>query len=326
MFNILAVVQHGRLAFESLILTASLRANAPDWQGRLILAEPLAQGAWAGHDTAISDPIRAALTAMGAEIVPFTAQHFGAAYPFGNKIEALSVLPPDQPFLFLDTDTLVLDALDQVPFDFTRPAASMRREGTWPEPPLYGPDYAAIWRSLYERFGLDFDSSLDTSQQADHWERFLYFNAGWFFGANPAEFGRRFLDWALVVRDDPGDALACQALDPWLDQIVLPLVIHSFGGGRPGPELAGLDGDVTCHYRNLPLLYARESDAAIDALEQAAAPNRIKKLLRDWEPAKKLIYQGKGREKIRPMFAGAPLPSREQPLRQQIKKAGWWMV
>ena len=55
-------------------------------------------------------------------------------------------------------------------------------------------------------------------------------------------------------------------MDPWLDQAVLPLVIHSLGGGRPGPALDGLDGDVTCHYRRLPLLYARDPEAAAGAL------------------------------------------------------------
>ena len=54
-----------------------------------------------------------------------------------------------------------------------------------------------------------------------------------------------------------------QSLDPWLDQVVLPLVIHSFGGGRPAPALNRLDGDVTCHYRSLPLLYVRETDQAV---------------------------------------------------------------
>src|SRR5690606_38784828 len=136
-----------------------------------------------------------------------------------------------------------------VPFDTARPAASMRREGTWPEPPLYGPGYRAIWKSLYDRFGLDFASSLDLSQPDEHWERYLYFNAGWFFGPDPAVFGQRFLDWALSVRDNPPNELASQSLDPWLDQVILPLVIHSLGGGRPCPELAGLDGAVTCHYR-----------------------------------------------------------------------------
>ena len=67
----------------------------------------------------------------------------------------------------------------------------------------------------------------------------MYFNAGWFYGADPKAFGERFLEYALAVRDDRPDALVIQSLDPWLDQVVLPLVIHSFGGGRPAPALDG---------------------------------------------------------------------------------------
>lgn len=320
--NLLIVAQAGRLEFQAIIFAASLRHAAPGFTGRLIVAEPQPEGAWAGHDTRVGDDTRALLDSLGAEITPFTARHFGAAYPYGNKIEALSVLPEGQPFVFFDTDTLICGPLDQVPFG-PRPAASMRREGTWPQPPLYGPGYGAIWKALYDRFGLDFASSLDLSQPDEHWERYLYFNAGWFFGPDPRVFGQRFLDWALSVRDDPPEELACQSLDPWLDQAVLPLVIHSLGGTRPGPNLAGLDGAITCHYRNLPLLYARESDRVLKVLESATAPNRIKKRLKDWEPAKKLIFQGKGRDKVRPLFAGG-LPSREKPIRQTLKKNGWW--
>ena len=325
-FNILAIVQAGRLEKEALLLTASLRANSPDWQGRLILAEPQPEGAWAGHETRISDAARAVLTDLGAEITPFVAQHFGASYPYGNKIEALHALPPAESFIFFDTDTLFLGPVDSLKVDFTRPTASMRREGTWPEPPLYGPGYNGIWGALYDRFGLDFKSSLDLSQPDEHWERYLYFNAGWFLGADPQSFGARFSDYARALRDDPGEALAAQELDPWLDQAVLPLVIHSFGGGRPGPELEGLDGAITCHYRNLPLLYARESDRAVEVLESVASDPRIKPLMRDWEPARKLIYQGKGRDKLRCAFDRDTLPSREAAIRQSIRKLGWWLV
>lgn len=325
-FNILIVAQAGRLSHEAILFAESLRRFSPDWQGRLIVAEPRAEAAWEGHDTLIPQGHRELLQRLGAEITPFTAQHFGASYPQGNKIESLALLPPDEPFVFFDTDTLVTGPLDQIAFDFNRPSASMRREGTWPEPPPYGPGYSAIWKALYDRFGLDFDSSLDLAQPDEHWERYLYFNAGWFFGADPAAFGARFLDYALAVRDAPGDALASQSLDPWLDQVVLPLVIHSFGGGRPGPELDGLDGAASCHYRLLPLLYARESDRVVNAIDEIAGQNRVKKLLREWPSARKLVVQGKGRTKIRPLFAGEPLPSHERPIRQRIRKDGWWLT
>lgn len=324
--NLLIVAQSGRLEYEAVIFMASLRAHAPDWTGRVIVAEPLPENAWSGHDTRISDPCRALLTELGAEITPFVARHFGAAYPQGNKIEALALLPANEPFIFFDTDTVITGPLDSVAFDFDRPSASMRREGTWPLPPLYGPGYAEIWKSIYDRFGVPFEDTLDPAQPDEHWERYLYFNAGWFFGADPAEFGQRFLDWARALRDTPHDALACQAMEPWLDQAVLPVVIRSFGGGRPGPELAGLDGDVTCHYRKLPLLYALQSDHAITALEAAVAPNRIKRVLREWEPVRKLVYQEKGRDKVRPVFANRTGPKPERMIRNQLKAKGWWLV
>ena len=201
----------------------------------------------------------------------------------------------------------------------------MRREGTWPRPPLYGPGFAQIWQSLYDRFGVDFASSLDLSQPDEHWERYLYFNAGWFTGADPAEFGRRFLDWAVAVRDDPGEALAAQSLDPWLDQIVLPLVVHSLGGGRPGPQLAGLDGDVTWHYRKLPLLYAAGPDTAVAALEGVADMPELSPLLDRWAPWQRMVAAGEGRRLARPLFASAPLPAREQAIRKRLKTEGLWI-
>jgi hypothetical protein len=322
-FNVFCIAQAGRLAYEAVILAASFRATNPDFPGRLIIGEPQPGPRWKA-ETRLSQPIRTLLEGFGAEIVPFENRHFGQSYPHGNKIEGLFALPVDTPFVFFDTDTLFLGPLDRVAFDFDRPAASMRREGTWPEIELYGPGYAATWKSLYDRFGLDFASSLDLSQPDEYWERYLYFNAGWFFHRDPQAFARRFLDTALSIRDDPPPELVCQSLDPWLDQVALPLVIHGLGGGRPGPELAGLDGDVTCHWRVLPLLYARESDAAVEMIERVTAPNPVKKVLKEHEALKRIVYQGKGR-RIRAMFDRADLPRREQMIRNRIKAEGLWL-
>ncbi|SLN40620.1 hypothetical protein [Roseisalinus antarcticus] len=322
-FNIMVVGQAGRLGCEALLFAASLRANTPDFAGRLVVVEPQPGPLWPGEPRMASD-VRAALLELGAEIRPFESRTFGAAYPYGNKIEGLLAMPEDAPFVFFDSDTLVLGDLQTVPFDFSRPAASMRREGSWPEEELYWPGYTAIWRSLYDKFGLEFESSLDLGQPAEYWQRYLYFNAGWFFGADPVAFGRRFLDYATAIRDDPPEELVIQSLDPWLDQVALPLVIHSFGGGRPGPELDGLDGEMTCHWRVMPLLYARESDRAVQVAEAAATPNRIKKVLKGHEPFKRFLFQGRG-QKVRALFDRDNLPRPERKLRNQIKKHGFWM-
>jgi len=257
-YNIVAVVQAGRLQYEAILLAAS-------------------------------------------EIIPFENKTFGQSYPYGNKIEALAQMPGDAPFLFLDTDTLITGDLSRVPFDFSRPTASMKREGTWPEISLYGPGYAQIWKSLYDRFELEFESSLDLNQPDEYWQRYLYFNAGFFYHADPQVFGQRFAQYAQDIRDNPPDELVCQVMHPWLDQVALPLVIHGLGGGRQ-PEVSDLmDHEVTCHYRVLPLLYARESDAVVELLEEISAPNWIKKVLKQYEPMKRMIFQGKGR-KARAMF------------------------
>ncbi|QPZ92288.1 hypothetical protein [Thioclava electrotropha] len=323
-YNIFCVAQAGRLEFEAILFALSFRAANPEFKGRLLIAEPQPGPRWS-DETRISGPVRALLEDAGAEIVPFESKVFGQSYPYGNKIEALAALPEGEPFVFFDTDTVFTGPLSQVGFDFDRPSASMRRTGTWPEPPLYGPGYAGIWKSLYDKFRLDgFEETLDLSQPDEYWRRYMYFNAGWFFGADPVEFGARFLRYAREIRDDAPDELACQSLDPWLDQVALPLVIHSFGGGRPGPELDGLDGEITCHYRALPLMYARENDTVIDTVEALTAPNKIKKVLKAYEPAKKLIYQGKGR-KLRAIIAEEGMPRHEKALRNRIKRAKLWM-
>jgi hypothetical protein len=322
--NILIVAQGGRLQYEAVLFAASLRAADPDYGGTLYVAEPQPGPKWNDDPRIMGEPTRNLLTELGATIVPFDSQVFGSSYPHGNKIEALKVLPAGEPFVFFDTDTLVLSPLSDVNFDFERPSASMKRSNTWPEIELYGPGYGQIWKSLYDRFGLDYQSSLDLSHPDEYWQRYMYFNAGWFYGADPAKFGALFTEYASAIRDDPPEELVCQTLDPWLDQVTLPLVIHALGGGRPGPELDGLDGDVTCHWRVLPLLYARENDRVVSTLETLTAPNKIKKVLKEHDAFKRMIFQGRG-QRVRDLFHQDNLPRKEAAIRNKIKKNKLWM-
>ncbi|MDJ0992366.1 MAG: hypothetical protein QNI90_02220 [Dinoroseobacter sp.] len=323
--TVCAIVQNGRLTYEAVIFCASFRAANPEFAGRLILAEPQPGPLWP-HNPSVKDPAARALLEyeFGAELVQFDSKLFGARYPQCNKIEALAVLPEGKPFIFFDTDTLFLGELTEVPFDFAHPSASMKRTNTWPRPTLYGPGYTRIWQSLYDRFDLDFESSLDASFPDEYWERYLYFNAGWFFGACPREFGALFAKIATEIEQDPPDELIGQTLDPWLDQVALPLVIHALGGGRDSRYAGLLDGHVTCHYRLLPLLYARESDDVVEALERVTAPNRIKKVLKTSEAARRMIFQGKGRQ-ARALFDRADLPAREQAIRNKLKREKLWL-
>ena len=122
-FNVVVVGQNGRLGYEALLFAASLRHHSPDFQGKLLIAEPQPGPKWP-NDPRLKPDIREALEGLDAEIVPFECKHFGADYAYGNKIEMLSALPKSEPFVFFDTDTLITDNLMYVPFDFDRIAAA----------------------------------------------------------------------------------------------------------------------------------------------------------------------------------------------------------
>lgn len=323
-FNILIVGQDGRLAYEALLFCLSLAQNSPGFAKRLYVAEPENGPLWKGNPRMRDKPLRKLIENTGANIVSFQSLHFGQIYPYGNKIEALRALPPGEPFVFFDSDTLILDDLGKVPFNFNKPSASLRREGTWPVLELYGPGYHDIWGALYDMFGMDVNDALDPSQPDEFWQRYPYYNAGMFFYKCPRIFGRLFEDIATSIRDHPPKELICQPLDPWLDQVALPLVIHKLGGGPKALEQGWIDGRTTCHYRTLPMLYARDSDQVVSLLESISAPNEVKKVLKQYEPALRFIYQGRG-EKARALFDRDDLPVKEQGIRQRLKKNGFWM-
>ncbi|WP_375259623.1 hypothetical protein [Citreimonas sp.] len=319
--TVLIVAQAGRLQAEALLFAASLAESSPT--ASLVVAEPQPGPLW-DDDPRMDGDARAALDRLGARVVPFEARRFGQAYPQGNKIEALSVLPAGTPFAFFDTDTLITGDLAAVPLDPDRPAASLRRKDTWPKPDIAGHGREAIWRALYDRFDLDFDASLDTAHPPDDWRRYLYFNAGFFHFRCPHVFGQRFLHTALAIRDAPPPELTGQSLDPWLDQVALPLVIHALGGGRDALAPGWIDGRTSCHWRALPLLYARESDAIVALLERLAHRPDLKPLLARHEPLRRLVLEGEG-ARIRAMFDRAALPPDERAIRKRIRAAGLWL-
>lgn len=323
-FNILIVGQSGRLQFEAVIFLASLRRNSPNFKGDVYVASPSAGERWDGNPDITNPDVRKILLDMGAKLVTFESEHFGEEYPYGNKIEALKTLPEGQPFVFFDTDTIILDELSKVPFDFNVPSASNKVQGTWPEIELYGPGYTQTWKSLYDKFGVDFESSLDKSQPDEFWRRYLYFNAGYFYYRCPKIFGDIFTKVAVATRDRPPSELVCQSLDPWLDQVALPIVIHALKGRRDALPEGLLDGSVSCHYRLLPLLYARESDHVVNTLETILAPNKVKKVVKQYDPIKRMVFQKRG-AKVRALFDQDNLPKKEKQIRNTIKREGFWM-
>ena len=104
-FNVVIVCQSGRLRYDELLFAASLRASAPDFKGRLLIAEPQQGPLWQDDPRIEPGPVRDLLQELGAEITQFENRHFGQAYPQGNKMEMLRALPLGDPFVIFDTDT-----------------------------------------------------------------------------------------------------------------------------------------------------------------------------------------------------------------------------
>ena len=62
----------------------------------------------------------------------------------------------------------------------------------------------------------------------------------------------------------------------------------------------------------------------VDVLKEVSAPNRIKKVLKEYEPFKRMIFQNKG-DKARALFDRSDLPPREQMIRNRLKKNNLWL-
>ena len=62
----------------------------------------------------------------------------------------------------------------------------------------------------------------------------------------------------------------------------------------------------------------------IGTLEEGTAPNKIKKVLKGYDPIKRMVFQGRG-AKVRALFDQNDMPRREQAIRNRIKSNGFWM-
>jgi hypothetical protein len=59
-------------------------------------------------------------------------------------------------------------------------------------------------------------------------------------------------------------------------------------------------------------------------LTEVTAPNKVKKVLKQYDPMKRMIYQGRG-DRVRALFDRDNLPRREQAIRNRIKSEKLWM-
>ncbi|MGB0799767.1 MAG: hypothetical protein ACPGRD_10660, partial [Planktomarina sp.] len=62
----------------------------------------------------------------------------------------------------------------------------------------------------------------------------------------------------------------------------------------------------------------------VQVLENSIAPNKIKKVVKQYEPIKRMVFQQRG-VKVRALFDQNNLPRKEKQIRNTIKREGFWM-
>lgn len=292
MWNIALVAQRGRIAYQALLCAASIREHHGAGQIRIHICVPNNSRRWKTDPSLNDIELIEAFRHYGCEIAPFDNKHFGSAYPHSNKFYAISSLPPEEPFMFLDSDTILTDALRE-DVDFSLPVLKPAPK-KWPIRRGNSPSIGEIWRSLYEFFDLDPEPYFDASRGDSKYNCFPYYNASVIYYERGGIFGKTMLKMGKRLWRHPPDTLRRQPLVPWLDQIVLPLVLAKLGVPRiKEPELPYKQ---VVHYR-VPAVLLLRSRPGFAAFESLAKRPQLASVL-NHDPGFRYYMSEEGRELV----------------------------
>jgi hypothetical protein len=261
--NVALVAQLGRIGYQALLCAASIRAFHAAGDVHISICVPNRSPLWQSDPTVGDADLTHAFKRYDCEIVPFDNVDFGSIYPHSNKFYSILSLPPTEPFLFLDSDTILMRPMCSADFDFCSPAL---RPATvkWPLPGRSQHTIGEIWRSLYEYFDLDPAPYFDAESGDNSPNSYPYYNAGVMYHAQPTFFGQTMLEMAKRLWRERPTAMENQPLKPWLDQIVLPLVLARLGVPR-SRKRDPIQKALT-HYQ-FPFFLMIRYQAAIDCFE-----------------------------------------------------------
>ncbi|CAM4116769.1 hypothetical protein [Palleronia rufa] len=158
--------------------------------------------------------MRAGYAAVGARLEPLeTPAIWKKPFPHGNKIHACCAARDRPATLFLDTDTVLIRALD------TAAIAPGARIAAVPEgKPTWGKDNDR-WDRVYAHFGLPLPSDRVRLVRGRRRTFLPYFNAGFIAFAEDGAFARGWRDTAWEI----DHKVSVAQKRPWLDQVALPV-------------------------------------------------------------------------------------------------------
>lgn len=322
-FNICIVSQVGRLELDALLFILSYRMFNLDSQTPVYICTPEFTDNWDANPDIRGGEIAELLQHYGAKIVPFRNVKFGAKYPISNKIYALSALPRDEAFLFLDTDHVVTGSFEAASLNFHRPSGAYEVP-RFPRETKFGWSRADVWDALYAKFNISTDQWKRAPRRPDDPNVYPYFNAGSFYYARAGLFYELLRYVAEAIYDDPPDELSGQALFPWLDQISIPLVMCLLGADNHQYRDDHPLSKVAFHYFSKARLcmprHARVLEVALSAIE--TSDHRDLFVNAD----SYYYFFGEGREYISSIIRRDPEHYDRFPnLRNELKKVGKWI-
>jgi hypothetical protein len=277
--NFVIVAQAGRIGYQAVLCAASIRAFHQADAVRIFIAIPKNSRRWESDPSVADTAALEAFRRYDCEIVSIDNADFGSAYPHANKFYAIGALPPDEPFLFLDSDSVLAAPMREGDLDFGRPSLKPAAPN-FPVAAGDGRTVGEVWRSLYAFFGVDAEPYRDRARADGEHQCYPYYNGGIVYYANAGSFARLWLEMAKRIWSERPAALAGQPLKPWLDQIVLPLVLARLGVPRAG-EPDRIHKTVV-HYHFPFYLQVRHAQA-IALFDELSKDDRLMAVLRNDE-------------------------------------------
>lgn len=204
---------------QGLLLAHSLRRHG---------GEGLAITAYCPMGAALPDAaMQAGYDAIGARLEPLeTPGIWKKPFPHGNKIHACCVARDRPATLFLDTDMVLIRALDTAAIaPGAQIAAVPEGKPTWGK----GNDR---WNRVYAHFGMDLPTDRVRLVRGRRREFLPYFNAGFIAFAEDSAFARDWKDTAMEIDHQ----VSVARKRPWLDQVALPVSC-----ARAGRDIRVLD-------------------------------------------------------------------------------------
>ena len=322
-FNLCIVAQAGRLKYEALLAVASLRATTHGMLPSVWICIPANNERWSSNPEIDDKNYINVLAGLDAKVVKFENERFGSRYPHSNKVYALKALPPDEAFIFFDSDHAFQRDLSSLNLDFEHPQARNAAK-FWPRKLNIDATNATIWDALYSNAGLSTEHWYRENFPTTHNSHYPYFNGGCFYHKSAGEFWRCYRHLMHSISENPPEGVPPNHLFPSLDQIALAMVMNALGGSNDLLRGDFPPSTVAQHYFHLSNLIVRVDADYFELLKELIFDPRYRDIFAESEAYQRLFFEGGADEIRRMMSPNDKRQGNRQQMIKRLKKEGLW--